>query len=71
MIIAIIDDGVSTASTPNLLFSLHVNAHGLIRTFKGYIDPLSHGNICSAIIQKYSPYAQIGSIKILDSDTKR
>ncbi|WP_185967573.1 S8 family serine peptidase [Clostridium sp. HBUAS56010] len=71
MIIAIIDDGVSTASTPNLLFSLHVNAHGLIRTFKGYIDPLGHGSICSAIIQKYSPYAQIGSIKILDSNTKK
>lgn len=71
MIIVIIDDGVSTASTPNLLFSLHVNAHGLIRTFKGYIDPLGHGNICSAIIQKYSPYAQIGSIKILDSNTQK
>ena len=71
MIIAIIDDGVSTASTPNLLFSLHVNKHGLIRAFNGYIDPLGHGNICSAIIQKYSPYAQIGSIKILDSKTQK
>lgn len=71
MIITIIDDGVSTASTPSLLFSLYVNTHGLIRTFKGYIDPLSHGNICSAIIQKYSPYAQIGSIKILNSNTKK
>lgn len=71
MIIAIVDDGVSADSTPNLLFSLQVDAHGLIRTFKGYVDPLGHGNICSAIIQKYCPHAQIGSIKILDTNTKK
>ena len=71
MVIAIIDDGVSPYSIPNLLFSLHVDECGLVCTFKEYIDSTSHGSICASIIQKYTPNAQIGSIKILDNETKK
>lgn len=71
MIAVIIDDGVSTHTTNNLIFSLQVDEHEMINSSTGYTDALSHGSICAAIIQKYAPHALIGSIKILDSETKR
>lgn len=71
MIVAIIDDGVSKHIIKNLLFSIQVDDSGLINIYTGYTDKLSHGSICATIIQKYAPDAQIGSIKILDSETKR
>lgn len=71
MVIAIIDDGVHAPTPNNLIFSLAVDEHGGIAPHTGYTDVLSHGSICAAIVRKYAPDVRIGSIKILDSTTRK
>ncbi|MBT2290003.1 S8 family serine peptidase [Paenibacillus albidus] len=71
MIVAMIDDGVSKKTVDNLEFSLQIDKNGMITQYTGHTDSLSHGSICAAIIRKYNPHAQLGSIKILDAETRR
>ena len=71
MIVTIIDDGVSFNAVSDLLFSLHVGENGEIKEYDCDIDTLSHGSICAGIIRKYAAYTKLGSIKILDTKTKR
>ncbi|MDL2220299.1 S8 family serine peptidase [Eubacteriales bacterium OttesenSCG-928-N14] len=65
-IIAIIDDGISKSVVDDLCFSLTVKNNKIIQN-KEPIDISSHGSICAAIIRKYAPYSQLGSIKVLHS----
>ncbi len=63
--IAVIDDGVSAVTVPDLCFDLEVSeSNDLTKSLKT-IHPHSHGSICAAIIRKYAPQARIGSIRVL------
>lgn len=67
--IAVIDDGISDVTIPDLQFDIiYSPERGFIKNNRP-ADPFSHGSICAAIIAKYAPNAKIGSIKILDELT--
>ncbi|MFZ2538723.1 MAG: S8 family serine peptidase, partial [Oscillospiraceae bacterium] len=75
MKIAVIDDGINPGYYPNigdLCFDLKVNERNKIvkRIRYDKVTP-SHGTTCAAIIKKYAPTAQIGSIKMISDDTFR
>lgn len=75
MRIAVIDDGINSRYYPvigNLYFDLRVNEQNIIMHRRGY-DPFtpSHGTTCAGIIKKYSPKAEIGSIKIISDNTHK
>lgn len=63
--VAVIDDGVSAVTVPDLRFDLELCEPDVLKTSRGEIQPHSHGSICAAIIRKYAPQARIGSIRIL------
>ncbi|QNU67845.1 S8 family serine peptidase [Ruminiclostridium herbifermentans] len=71
--VVIIDDGVNEKlyNTGSLWLNLEVtrDLQILQREDCSLYEP-SHGTICGAIIKKYSPYARLGSIKVLN-DTGR
>lgn len=69
--IAIIDDGVSKKSVNNLSFNKEINEYMQVieNIYEPEID--SHGTKCALIIRKYAQKAILGSIKILDNDTKK
>lgn len=62
--IAVIDDGVSKLTAPDLCFDLRLS-DSAVHTNLDAVNPYSHGSICAAIIKKYAPQAKIGSIEIL------
>jgi len=62
--IAVIDDGVSMDVIPDLNFRL-VFKKGFIVEDKKIVSHMSHGSICAAIIRKYAPQSEIGSIRVL------
>jgi len=63
--IAVIDDGVSRETIPHLSFEL-VYKNGIIQEESEKISHFSHGSFCAAIIKKYAPEADFGSIRVLD-----
>jgi len=65
--IAVIDDGLSSETIPNQAFR-HVYKNGVIELESDKISSFSHGSFCAAIIRKCAPYAEIGSIRVLDGD---
>ncbi len=71
--IAVIDDGVNEKlyQTGKLEYNLEIT-HDLTVCDRVSYDPFlpSHGTTCAAIIKKYSPEANISSIKILDSSSR-
>ncbi|MCL2052178.1 MAG: S8 family serine peptidase [Lachnospiraceae bacterium] len=62
--VAVIDDGISRETMPDLSFRL-AHKKGIIQEEKKAISHLSHGSVCAAIIKKYAPQAKIGSIRVL------
>lgn len=69
MKIIVIDDGVNIAITKidKLLVDLEVSESlELVNRVDSCNSDLSHGSICAAIIKKYAPDCEIGSIKVLD-----
>ncbi|ACL77735.1 S8 family peptidase [Ruminiclostridium cellulolyticum] len=71
--IAVIDDGVNEKlyQTGKLAFNLEITHDLSVCNRTGYDSFfMSHGTTCAAIIKKYSPEAVLGSIKILDSDSR-
>ncbi len=75
MKIAIIDDGVNSSYYPNigeLCFNLRVNEHNkIVKRIRYDKNAPSHGTTCAAIIKKYAPNSQIGSIKVISDNTMR
>ena len=72
MKIAVLDDGIYTASSISLRklsFDLEYRG-GTIQEREAPLHPASHGTIVADIIQTYAPNAQIGSIKILEEGCK-
>ncbi|WP_024832648.1 S8 family peptidase [Ruminiclostridium josui] len=71
--IAIIDDGVNEKyyQMGRLSYNLEITRDLAVCDRLDY-DPHSpsHGTTCAAIIKKYSPEADIGSVKILDSNSR-
>lgn len=67
MLIAVIDDGVNKQSIPDLQFSIKADENGIFPINDKETNPVGHASICAAIIKKYAPHSQIGSIKVLDS----
>lgn len=63
--IAIIDNGVSALTIPDLCFDMRYDAcKGIVPNHEP-VSPYSHGSICAAIIRKYAPFAKLGSIRVL------
>lgn len=72
MEIIVIDDGINEkfARICSLSHNIEVLDSLDIIERTNYDNSLySHGSICAAIIKKYSPDCEIGSIKVLDSNT--
>ena len=67
--VAIIDDGVSRETIPDLAFQL-MHKKGTLQEDNEYISYASHGSICAAIIRKYAPQTKIGSIRVLGKEGK-
>jgi hypothetical protein len=65
--LAIIDDGISSDTVSDLAFNL-VCKNGILQEASSEANFFSHGSICAAIIRKYAPQAEIGSIRILGAD---
>ncbi|MCL2717518.1 MAG: S8 family serine peptidase [Lachnospiraceae bacterium] len=66
-ILAIIDDGISKETITNLKFNLSCE-NGILQEESDEISCFSHGSICAAIVRRYAPQAEIGSIRILSKD---
>lgn len=68
--IAIIDDGInSNLLNINLCFDIEVNEFlQIVNRTDQYSAIPNHGTICAGIIKKYSPNANIGSIRILNNN---
>ena len=64
-VIAVIDDGISEITIPNLEFRKKVYRKKIVDD-DTVIDDFSHGSICASIIKKYAPNARFGSIRILN-----
>ncbi|HEX3028096.1 MAG TPA: S8 family serine peptidase [Clostridia bacterium] len=74
MYIAVIDDGINEKlyNAGVLQFNIEIFPDLTIAERENYNTFLpSHGTKCAAIIKKYSADALIGSIKILNDNTKR
>lgn len=65
--IAIIDDGISVSTIPDLCFNLDFTGAAAPKP----VSADSHGSTCAAIIRHYSADAIIGSIKVLDNQTMK
>lgn len=74
MIVAVLDDGVNDCFCGGigpLAFDLEMTNEGKVaRRAPHDRYARSHGTICAAIIRKYAPSAEIGSLKVLDESTK-
>jgi|GEM_PF-1947121 len=68
----VIDDGVSNDvfEIDSLVFDLEVTEHCEVQPRIATVNQRSHGTICAAIIRHYNPNVRIGSIKILQSETR-
>lgn len=69
-VVAVIDDGVSPRVIPDLAFDVSLLDGDVCQ------NPLpaaqnSHGTICAGIIRAYAPQVMIGSIRVLDEQTRR
>lgn len=62
--IAVIDDGISRLTAPDLCFDLSIT-ESAVQTNHEAVSPYSHGSICAAIIKRFAPLAKIGSLRIL------
>ncbi len=69
--IAVIDDGISTDKIKELEFNIEIDNNCRIIEYYDKVQDNSHGTICAMIIKKYAPDALLGSIKILQTYTKR
>jgi hypothetical protein len=70
--IAVIDDGVCNEEIPDLAFEIEILGDNSVCTpphIKS--SKVSHGTLCAKIIKFYDPYAQIGSIKVIDVKSQR
>lgn len=75
MTIAVLDDGINPGRYPcirKMAFDLRINQSGRIfQRRKQESSSQSHGTTCAAIIQKYAPDAELGSIQVLQDDSGR
>jgi len=69
--IAVIDDGISTNKFTKLEFNMEIDNNCRVIEYCDKVQDNSHGTICAMIIKKYAPDASLGSIKILQTNTKR
>ena len=70
--IAVIDDGISNQVVKDLAFDLEVSEDLTInKCNNSTIECSSHGTRCACIIKKHAENITLGSIKILDTKTKR
>ncbi len=69
--IAVIDDGISNGKIEKLEFNIEIDNNCRITEYSDKAQDNTHGTICAMIIRKYVPDASIGSIKILQTNTKR
>jgi len=74
MQIAVIDDGVNPQWYPSigpLAFDWEVNRRNQIIRRRDSLCADSHGTTCAAILKKYAPEAEIGSLRVLSRESGR